>query len=143
MVADFTITIHDVLKPLGVRVVVHDNLRAMRSAVTQQERLWYGRNKRRKKFDTKGLMGVCQRFHMEDSSTYAIVRLAVPEVGAGMVAHELTHAAVWLWEIKHQFEPTPISNEHDDEEWFAWILGELVRQTTVKFHELGVYDHGA
>lgn len=137
MKADFTITIHDVDKPLAVQVKVHDNLRAMRSAVTQQDRRWYGR--RKKLQPTTDLMAVCQRFHMRDSPVCSIVRFAKSHVGAGIVAHELTHTAVWMWEIKHQFKDVPITHDHDDEEWFAWILGELVRRTTQKFHEHGIY----
>ena len=136
MKADFTIYIHDVLKDMGVRVVVHDNLRAMRSAVTQQDRRWYGRRKLPR---TEDFLAICQRYHMSDSSVYSTVRFTADNVGAGIVAHELAHAAVWLWEIKHQFEPTPISCDAEHEEWFAWILGELVRRTTEKFYEKGVY----
>lgn len=145
MLADFTITIHDVDKPMAVRVVVHDNLRALRSAVTQQDRVLTSR-KKRKPNQYKNTLGICQRFHIQDyrkgkdgveASTYAIVRLAPPYVGAGMVAHELTHAAVWLWQIKHQFKDVLLTCEND--EWFAWVLGELVRRTTNKLFEKGVY----
>jgi hypothetical protein len=137
MLADFEIMIHDVDKPLGVRVVVHDNLRAMRSAVTQQDRRWYG--KRKKLQSTSDLMAVCQRYHMQNSPIYSTVRFAKSHIGAGIVAHEMAHVAVWLWEIKHQFKPTAIANDHENEEWFAWILGELVRQTTQMLYKTGVY----
>lgn len=137
--ADFTIMIHDVPKPMGVRVVVHKNLAGMRSACTQTDRILSSR-KKKKKNQYKDLMGICQRYHMQDSSTYATIRFAVPHIGAGMVAHEITHAAVWLWEIKHQFKHVPtLAEDSEGEEWFAWILGELVRQTIVQFIERGLY----
>lgn len=136
MKADFTIVIHDVYKPMGVRVKVHDNLHALRSACTQSDRILSTR-KKRKSNQFKDVLGICQRFHMQNSSTYAIVRLAPPHVGAGMVAHELTHAAVHLWAVKHKFEEVPLTCDND--EWFAWVLGELVRRTTNKLLEKGVY----
>lgn len=137
MLSDFTIMIDDVTKPMGVRVVVHKNLGAMRSACTQTDRILSSR-KKRKVNQFKDTMGICQRFHMADSPIYSVVRFAVPHVGAGMVAHEMAHAAVWLWAIKNQFrEDVPLACDND--EWFAWILGELVRQTTNKFIEDGIY----
>jgi hypothetical protein len=66
------------------------------------------------------------------------VRFAVPNVGAGIVAHEMAHAAVWLWAIKNKFDEN-VPLRCDNDEWFAWILGELVRQTTVKLHEKDIY----
>lgn len=134
--ADFTVYIHDVDRDMGVRVVVHKNLGAMRSAVTQTDRI-YSSRKKRKLNQHKDLLGICQRHHMQSSSTYAVVRLAPPHVGAGIVAHELTHAAIWLWEIKNQFKDVPLTCEND--EWFCWILGELVRRTTNKLFEKGIY----
>lgn len=139
MLADFTIMIHDVSKPLGVRVKVHDNLRALHSAVTQQDNFIasHGGRKRKGKNRYKDTLAICQRFHMANSSIYAIVRFAPPHIGSGIVAHEMTHAAIGLWEIKNQFK-VPLTCEND--EWFAWILGELVRQTHVKFFEKGIYE---
>lgn len=134
MLADFTIVIHDADKPLGVRVVVHDTLRAMRSAVTQQDNHWSGGKNRSK---TTDFLAICQRFNLQGSDVYSTVRFSPPHIGGGIVAHEMAHAAVWLWEIKHKFEDVPIRCDND--EWFAWILGELVRQTNIKFFEKGLY----
>lgn len=136
MLADFVITIHDVDKPLGVRVVVHDSLRAMRSAVTQSDNRRRG-SKNGGKNNT--YLAICQRLpHMAKAEYYAIARFAPPHIGAGIVAHEMAHAAVWLWIIKMQWEAHALTDEND--EWFAWILGELVRQTTLVFKRNGVYD---
>lgn len=135
MLADFEITIHDVAKPMSVRVVVHDSLRAMRSAVTQSDN---HRRYKRAKGENNDYLAICQRFHMADSSVYSVVRFAPPHIGGGIVAHEMAHAAVWLWAIKNKFdEDVPLRCDND--EWFCWILGELVRQTTIKFYEKGVY----
>lgn len=68
----------------------------------------------------------------------AIVRLAPPYIGAGLVAHEMAHAAVWMWEIQNKFRRKPPLMCSNDE-WFCWILGELVRCTTTALHEQGVY----
>lgn len=135
MITDFTITIQDVLKPMAVRVVVHDNLCAMRSAVTQSDnRRRYEKNEG----ENNDYLAICQRMHMSDSPVYSIVRFAPPNIGAGIIAHEMAHAAVWLWHIKTQFKDVPLDCEND--EWFAWILGELVRRVNDHFHEKGAYE---
>lgn len=137
MIADFTVYIHDVDGDLGVRIKVHESLRALHSAVTHSDNRI--RSPKKKKYNEhKDTLAICQRFHMQNSTTYAIVRLAPPHIGAGIVAHELAHAAVWLWEIKHKFEEVPIRCDND--EWFCWILGELVRRTTDQMYKNNVYE---
>lgn len=146
MIADFTITIHRDDKPnRAIRVIVHDNVVALRSAVTQ-----WGRNRGDGQDKAEeGLLGVCHRFHMQKQSgrgknrkwgpdpLIAIVRLAPPNIGIGVVTHELAHAAVWLQEIDDNFNDTPLVCQNDEE--FCWNLGELVRQTVNKLYEKGVY----
>lgn len=135
MLADFTINIHEARKPLAVRVKVHDNVAALRSASTKYVR----RDDPKADPNFSDTLGICHRFHKMSTPLCAIVRLAPPHIGAGIVAHELTHAAVWIWEIEHKFsKKIPLTCEND--EWFAWILGDLVRHTTVKLHEKGVYS---
>lgn len=143
MIADFTITIHSD-PPRAVQVKVHENVFALRSAVTQ-----YGRTHGTGKAD-KGLLGVCHRFHTQSTKGLgknrkstedplcAIVRLAPPEIGIGIVSHELAHAAVWIQEIDNHFDDTPLVCQNDEQ--FCWNLGELVRQTVNKLYEKGVYE---
>lgn len=138
MLADFIIQIHSE-PPREVRVVVHKDLRAMRSAATQ-----YDRRSGRPNTSHKDTLGVCHRFVSENAVTgqkqplVAIVRLAPPNMGAGLVAHEMAHAAVWLWELAQGDRKLDCGND----EPFCWILGELVRQTTIKLLELD-HDLGA
>lgn len=138
MLADFTIHVHDCRKPMAVRVKVHDSVAALRSAATKWDRTWPKRLQRENTHAEDKTLGVCHRFHMLDDPVVAIVRLAPPHVGAGVVAHELTHAAVWLWEIENKFENVPINCLND--EWFCTLLGELVRQTTNELYARGVYE---
>lgn len=134
MLADFTITINTGRKPMAVRVKIHDNIAALRGAATR-----YDRGRPKEEQDHSEILGVCHRMHWAGEKVVAIVRLAPPHIGAGMVAHELTHAAVWMWEIENKFSrKIPLTCNND--EWFAWILGELVRCTTTQLHEQGVYD---
>ena len=121
---------------MAVQVKVHDNVRALRSACVKHAKKHKGEETN---FDFDGVLGICHRFHMQDEPVVALVRLAPPHVGAGIVAHEMTHAAVWLWEIENKFSrKTPLNCNND--EWFAWILGDLVRHTTNKLYEHGVYS---
>jgi hypothetical protein len=134
MLADFTIHIHDARKPMAVRVKVHDSPAALQRACAKYAK----HDPRAPKGDTdfSGVLGICHRFHMMNDPLVALIRLAPPHIGAAMVAHECGHAAVWLWEIENKFK----HNLHcSNDEWFCWILGELVRRVTNKLHEKGVY----
>lgn len=140
MLADFMITVHEARKPLVVQVKVHDNVDALRKAAkAYTTRSDISRNKRESnQSDFSDTLGICHRFHWSNTPLCAIVRLAPPHIGAGIVAHEMAHAAVWLWEIQNEFDDrSPINCETD--EWFCWVLGELVRQTTIKLIEHDIY----
>lgn len=138
MLADFIINIHSE-PPRQVRVVVHNDLRAMRSAATQHDR-----RSQSPTTNHRQTLGICHRFESVHTDgrrhpLVAIVRLAPPHLGAGMVAHEMAHAAVWLRELAEGAEaPMTCANDED----FCWILGELVRQTTIQLLELD-HDLGA
>lgn len=131
MLADFTITIHEARKPLAVQVKVYNNVADLRRAATRYTK----RNgvSNNNEFDFSDTLGVCHRFHMDKQPLCAIVRLAPPDIGIGVVAHELAHAAIWIWEINNKFRDTLLTCAND--EWFCWVLGELVRQTTLKLYE--------
>lgn len=121
---------------MDVRVVVHDSLRAMRSAVTQSDNR---RGHRRRKGENNDYLAICQRHaYMADSFLFSTVRFTPPHIGGGIVAHEMAHAAVWLWHIKTQFKDVVLDCNND--EWFAWILGELVSRTTDMFYKKSVYQ---
>lgn len=123
---------------MGVRVIVHENVRALRSASTQHSNRYL--NRKPKYDDFKNTLGICHRHHWDSDSVYAIVRVAPPNIGIGVVSHELAHAAVWLWEIENKFdEKIPLMCHND--EWFCWVLGELVRCTVNKFIEKGLYNN--
>lgn len=139
MRAEFTITIHDEDKPLAVHVMVHESLRSMRSACTLSDRKFRKTKDLNRKNQFKDTMAICQRFNVQAfQPVYCVVRFVPEHMGAGIVAHEMAHAAVWLWAIKNKFDEN-VPLRCDNDEWFAWVLGELVRQTTVKFFEKGLY----
>lgn len=140
MLADFTIVFHYDDKPdRAVRIAVHDNLKTLRSAATR-----YNRRSGDATESSNDILGVCHRFENElinenrewtIEPLCAIVRLAPPHLGIGIVSHELAHAAVWLRELTGETEPLTTHNDED----FCWILGELVRQTVDKFYKYGLY----
>lgn len=98
---------------------------------------WQGRTAQDVNLET--CLGVCHRFHMANNPVYAVVRLAPPNLGAGIVAHELLHAVVWLWQIQSKFDKK-LQLTCENDEWFAWVLGELVRHTHNKLWEHGLYS---
>ncbi len=125
MLADFDITIHSDPKRT-VRVKIHENVVSLRSAATQYENR-RGPRKKKKKSEPKNLLGICHRFHNFKDPLCAIVRLAPPHLGVGIISHELAHAVVWIWEIDHHFKDVPLTCQNDEE--FCWNLGELIQQT--------------
>lgn len=141
MLADFTIHIHDSRKPLAVQVKVHESTAALRSAITQYDKANHPRRKGSKPRPTaaeEGILGVCHRFHWDSNPVCAIVRLAPPHIGIGVVSHELAHAAVWIREIEESFDAPALTSDNDER--FCWILGELVRHTVDKMYEKGIYQ---
>lgn len=139
MLADFTITVHEGRKPMAVRVVVHEGLAEMRKAAYMHYNTWQDPRRKSEQLDLDEILGVCHRFHMADDPVFAVVRLATPHLGAGIVTHELFHAVMHLWEIENKWdEKIRLTCEND--EWCAWVLGELVRCTHNKLWELGLYS---
>lgn len=134
MLADFTITTYDGRKPMAIRIKVHNSTRALRAAATR-----FDRRRDKPNQEPMTALGICHRFHLADTDVVALIRLAPPHIGIGVLSHEITHAAVWMWEIQHKFsKKTPINCEND--EWFCWILGELVSSATQTLYDLGVYS---
>jgi hypothetical protein len=148
--ADFTVTLHNEPGPDGirdraqaraVRVVVYSDIAHLRAAATRYDNR--ARSPRRKASgEYADTLGVCHRFEWLDAETdesqplCAIVRLARPHLGAGIVTHELTHAAVWIRQLDQG--STPLDADHDEP--LCWDLGELVRITVDALYDLGVYD---
>lgn len=123
-----------------VKVVVYDTVAALRAAATRFDNRTASRKKRQRGryADT---LGLCQRFELEDEHgrqqpLCAIVRLARQHLGAGIVSHEMAHAALQVWMLDHPDERLTDSND----EPYAWVLGELVRRTVNWLHDHGVYD---
>ena len=135
MLADFTITVHEARKPLAVQVKVYENVHTLRRAATRYTNQLYANKKNRPDFSDT--LGLCHRFHRSNTPLCAIVRVAPPDIGVGVISHELAHAAVWLWEIENEFKEVPLHAGND--EWFCWVLGELVRQTTLKLYQHKVW----
>lgn len=130
MLADFIITIpgkHE----RSVRVVVHPTTRALRAAATRMDRV-YGI----KSNDNTDTVGLCHRFEGRGDDLVALIRLAPPYTGIGVVSHELAHAAVWIRELNEGGE-TPLTCDNDES--FCWILGELVSRTVTKMYEHEIY----
>lgn len=125
--------------PREVRVIVYDSIKGLRIAATRYDNT--SKSKTRKGRGTySNALGVCHRFEWlndkdESYPLCAIVRLAEPNLGVGIVSHELAHAALWVYELS---EDKPLVCDNDEP--FAWVLGELVRQTVNKLNEHGVYD---
>lgn len=139
VLADFEINI-ELDPPRAVRVVVYDNVRGLRIAATRYDNITR-RKSRRKHGRFSDTLGICHRFerHRPNGTPYpqcAIVRLAKPEIGVGIISHEMAHAAIWIWGLVKGDKPLTCAND----ELFAWILGELVRQTINVMDERGVYD---
>lgn len=137
--ADFTIALNTEPER-AVRVVVYRTVGALRAAAARHD----NRTKRRKlRGSYKDTLGVCHRFEWEDQDgntipLCAIVRLAEPNLGVGIVSHEMAHAAVWINELDTEGNQAPLAADNDEP--FCWLLGELVRQAVNGMTERGVYS---
>lgn len=135
MLADFKITTHEGRKPMTVQIKVHDSVGALRNAANQ-----FDRRRGKKMSDSSDFVGICHRFHMMNDDLIALVRLAPPHLGAAVLTHELAHAAVWMWEIQNKFQrdrKTMLQCSND--EWFCFVLGELVHYANDTLYKKGVY----
>lgn len=140
ILADFTISIEFETTPREVRVIVYDSVKGLRIATTRYENRTRAR-KRKQRGGFADTLGVCHRFTWvkrdgEMHPQCAIVRLAAPNLGVGIISHELTHAAVWIHELNEGSVPLTCVND----ETLAWMVGELVRQTVNAMYARKVYD---
>lgn len=143
VLADFTVeTEYRDDTPRRVRIVVYDSLKGFRIAASRHAN--QTRSKRHKlRGEFAGALGLCERFEWQDQDgnsrpDCATVRLAEPHLGVGIVSHEMAHAAVWIRELDGNGEGEPLVCENDEP--FAWVLGDLVRQAINGMNEHGVYD---
>lgn len=137
MLADFVVNIpaaEDGGRNWQVQVKVHDSTESLQRACrAYHKRIGYPHC-------TDGfedVLGICHRFYSDSSPLVALVRVAPPNLGIGIISHELVHAAVSIWEAEHDFKDAPIDSTNDER--FAWVLGELVRVTVIKCYEHGIY----
>ena len=137
ILADFIVSVEDPRR--DVRVIVYDSVKGLRIAASR-----YTNSDRpqlhRQRGEFANTLGVCHRFEWIDADgnskpLCAIVRLAVPNIGVGIISHEMCHAAVWVRELLVGESPLTA----DDDEWFAWVLGDLVRQTVNGMNQRGVF----
>jgi hypothetical protein len=140
VLADFTISVEFEELPREVRVIVYDNVKGLRIAATRYENRTTRRSRRRRGLFSDTL-GICHRFEWLDDQgrskpECALVRLAKPYIGVGIVSHELSHAAVWMRQLNGDVGPLTIDND----EPLVWLIGELVRQAINALNERGVYD---
>jgi hypothetical protein len=134
VLADFHVQTTYAEAPREVRVVVYDSLKGLRIAASRHDRT--GRTAA-----FADTLGICHRFEWsnpagESQPLCAIVRLAQPHLGGGLVSHELAHAAVWMRDLHADDEPLTTANDED----FCWTLGDLVRQTFNALLEHEVYN---
>jgi hypothetical protein len=137
VLADFTIRVkYD--QPRDVRVIVYDSIKGFRIAATRYDNTSKSKTRKGRGMNSNTL-AICHRFELLDDGKSlplcSIVRLAEPNLGVGIVSHELAHAALWVYELS---EDKPLVCDNDER--FAWVLGELVRQTVTQLYERGVYD---
>ena len=140
ILADFTVTVEFEKTPRAVRVIVYDSLKGLRIAATRYDNLTRSK-KRKQRGAFSNTLGICHRFEWfnkegDSHPDCAIVRLARPYLGVGIISHELAHAAIWMHELARGKEPLTCVND----EPFVWVLGELVRQTVNSLNEFGVYN---
>lgn len=61
-------------------------------------------------------------------------------VGAGVIAHEMGHAAMWAERLLYGNKNASFGEGNNEtEERFLYTLADLVKKTVAKFYKIGVY----
>lgn len=116
--------------PREVEFVVYKNISALRAAATRYDN-HYKHTKDKKLNTNSDTLGICHSFEIIDENgnvkpQTGIVRVAIPHTGGGVVSHEIAHAVIHMCDISES--STLMEAGSQDNEDFAWTLGDLVRQ---------------
>ena len=121
LVKAFVIQTSWLLHPAKVNVKIFDNMHSLQKATETQ------------------IAGLCTRYHIDGrelhGQTVATIYLSQDHLGAGVVSHEVTHAALHIYELVYGNNQLTTSNNLSEEN-FAYTVGDL----TSKIYKL-LYKH--
>lgn len=119
--------------PNRLVVVVYDNLKDVRKWGRWNNGSPYGE-------DTFGVTNKQSLYSKDDEllKVEAFIRLDKTHCPTGLVAHEVAHAAVYLFtqDGNRLHKDSPISKE----EKFCYLYGDLFHEVTKKMYKLGVWE---
>lgn len=127
-------------KKRQINVIVYDDVKRMREHAT----LWTKRVQG-KADDFSDCEGVTHREEWIDVKTdesmpyCGTIRLHKGRLGVGIVAHEVTHAALWIYEL--DIERNGVNTvDIGKEEIFCYIVSDLNTKLVNKLYDYGFYD---
>jgi hypothetical protein len=91
--------------------------------------------------------GVCHRFERaliheggaEESTPYcAYIRLLKDACRTGVITHECTHAALWIYQLGNDMKMDPMVEDIEKEEELCYLVGDLSSKVVSKLYEHGV-----
>jgi hypothetical protein len=131
------------IKPSGnrffFRVILFDTKEQMRAWWAEYDKKFYGGGYNGEKF---GAMTIPYESWKGDNmeSEIGTIIFAKEQLGAGTVAHEMGHAAIWYDRlINGNVNAEYGQSIGEEEERMLYVLADLVKQTINKFFKLKVY----
>jgi hypothetical protein len=134
---EFTIHVESPKQLRSIKVYIYETLSEMHDAAERFD------IKHHNSPGTYGdLLGVTHRFEridvMNDKSytKVAIIRMQKDNIGAGIISHESTHAAVWIYQIDCEgWSLEDIQNE----EIFCHMVSDITRSIVNKCYDNNLY----
>ncbi len=97
--------------------------------------------------DNDDVYGVCHRFERtlihkdgtRESTPYcAYIRLVKDGCRTGIISHECTHAALWIYQLGNDMKMDPMVDDIEKEEELCYLVGDLTSKVVNKLYEHGV-----
>lgn len=121
-----TVTSEEIGEEFDVEIRVYPDRSSLRRAARRYDRSHDGET------DWSGTLGVCHCFETYHGPDYderdplvCIIRLNQEDLNPGVVAHEATHAAVYIHDLAFG---DGIHNGQDED--LAWLVGEITYRMT-------------
>lgn len=124
-----------------VKVRVYDDVESLRRDADRWSKQRGGDR------DNENVHGLCHKFERtrvwedgsEESDPYvAYIRLYKDGCRTGLVSHECTHAAVWIYQLGNDMKMDPMVDDIDKEEELCYLVGDLTSKVVNKLYEHGV-----
>lgn len=131
----FQITTNQSSRKRTVKVAIYDDLEKLRKDATRWTKRARGVNE-----DFSDCLGTAHRFehiNVDTEESYpkcGYIRLHKDHLRTGIITHEVSHMAIWIYELDNKNELSTEDNEN--EEIFCHILGDLCAKLVNRLYKI-------